>query len=99
MVTAEEVVNPNALVISSYLNGERRQNSSTSEMIFSCSDLVSYISQHLTLEPGDIILTGTPEGVIHGYPKEKQVWIKDGDEVTVEIEKLGRLTNRFRQEI
>jgi 2-keto-4-pentenoate hydratase/2-oxohepta-3-ene-1,7-dioic acid hydratase in catechol pathway len=53
----------------------------------------------MTLYPGDLILTGTPEGVILGYPKEQQVWLKDGDEVTVEIDKLGRLTNRMKLEV
>lgn len=99
LVTADEVGNPNALGIRTYVNGEIRQNSNTADMIFHCDELVSYISQHMTLYPGDLILTGTPEGVILGYPKEQQVWLKDGDEVTVEIDKLGRLTNRMKQEI
>jgi 2-keto-4-pentenoate hydratase/2-oxohepta-3-ene-1,7-dioic acid hydratase in catechol pathway len=98
LVTADEVGNPNALNIRTYVNGEVRQNSNTSDMIFHCDEIVSYISQYMTLEPGDIILTGTPEGVIFGYPEDKQEWLKDGDEVTIEIEKLGRLTNRFIQE-
>lgn len=95
LVTADEVGNPNDLQITTELNGEIRQNSNTADMIFHCDEIVSYISQHMTLEPGDIIMTGTPEGVIMGYPEEKQVWLKPGDEVTIEIEKLGRLTNRF----
>ncbi|MHB1684495.1 MAG: fumarylacetoacetate hydrolase family protein [Bacilli bacterium] len=99
LVTANEVGDPNALQITCHVNGEVRQNSNTSDMIFPCSEIVSYVSEHMTLYPGDIILTGTPEGVVFGYPPEKQVWLKDGDEVTIEIEKLGRLTNRFRQEI
>jgi 2-keto-4-pentenoate hydratase/2-oxohepta-3-ene-1,7-dioic acid hydratase in catechol pathway len=60
-------------------------------MVFSCAQLVSYISKLMTMEPGDIIFTGTPEGVIAGYPKEKQVWLKPGDKITVAIEKLGEL--------
>jgi len=95
LVTADEVGNPNDLVIKSIVNGDVRQNSNTSDMIFKCDEIVSYISQHMTLEPGDVILTGTPEGVVMGYPPEKQVYLKPGDEVTIEIEKLGRLTNRF----
>ncbi|SDD62947.1 2-keto-4-pentenoate hydratase/2-oxohepta-3-ene-1,7-dioic acid hydratase (catechol pathway) [Paenibacillus sp. UNCCL117] len=95
LVTADEVGNPNDLSIRSIVNGELRQNSNTSDMIFYCDEIVSYISQHMTLLPGDIILTGTPEGVVLGYPEEKQVWLKDGDTVTVEIEKLGSLTNRM----
>jgi 2-keto-4-pentenoate hydratase/2-oxohepta-3-ene-1,7-dioic acid hydratase in catechol pathway len=99
LVTSDEVGNPNDLGIRTHVNGEIRQNSNTSDMIFHCDEIVSYVSQHMTLAPGDMILTGTPEGVIIGYPKEKQVWLKDGDEVTVEIDKLGRLTNRLRQEV
>lgn len=98
LVTADEVGNPNDLGIRAYLNGEIRQDSNTADMIFHCDEIVSYISQHMTLEPGDVILTGTPSGVIMGYPKEQQVWLKDGDEVTIEIDKLGRLTNRMQQE-
>ncbi|MNH40664.1 Ureidoglycolate lyase [compost metagenome] len=62
-------------------------------MIFHCDEIISYISQHMTLAPGDIILTGTPEGVMLGYPPEHRVFLKAGDVVTVEIEKLGKLTN------
>lgn len=99
LVTSEEVGNPNSLAISTVVNGELRQNSNTEDMVFFCDELVSYISDHMTLEPGDIILTGTPEGVIFGYPKEKQVWLKDGDVVTIEIEKLGSITNTMKQEV
>jgi hypothetical protein len=53
--------------------------------------LIAYISKHFTLKPGDIIFTGTPEGVIAGYPREKQVWLKAGDRLTSTIEKLGEL--------
>jgi 2-keto-4-pentenoate hydratase/2-oxohepta-3-ene-1,7-dioic acid hydratase in catechol pathway len=60
-------------------------------MIFSVAEIISYISHHFTLEPGDLILTGTPEGVILGM--DNKVWLKPGDQVTVEVEKLGRLTN------
>lgn len=95
LVTADEVGDPNNLQIKAIVNGEVRQNSNTSDMIFKCDEIVSYISQHMTLVPGDIILTGTPEGVVMGYPKEKQVYLQDGDVVTIEIEKLGSLTNRM----
>ncbi|TBL75113.1 fumarylacetoacetate hydrolase family protein [Paenibacillus thalictri] len=95
LVTADEVGNPNDLGIRCIVNGEVRQNSNTSDMIFHCDEIVSYISQHMTLVPGDIILTGTPEGVVLGYPEDKQVYLKDGDVVTIEIDKLGSLTNRF----
>ncbi|MCF6092422.1 fumarylacetoacetate hydrolase family protein [Microaerobacter geothermalis] len=97
LISADEVGNPNDLKITSTVNGEIRQHSNTSDMIFYCDEIISYISQHMTLQPGDVILTGTPEGVIVGYPEEKRVWLKDGDVVTVEIEKLGRLTNTIRK--
>jgi 2-keto-4-pentenoate hydratase/2-oxohepta-3-ene-1,7-dioic acid hydratase in catechol pathway len=95
LVTADEVGNPNDLTIKSTVNGEVRQQSNTSDMVFSCAEIVSYISQHMTLEPGDLILTGTPEGVVLGYPEEKRIYLKPGDVVTIEVEKLGVLTNRM----
>lgn len=98
LVTADEVGDPNALAITCTVNGEVRQSSNTSDMIFPCDEIISYISQHMTLEPGDIILTGTPEGVVLGYPPEQQMYLKPGDLVTVEIEKLGALTNRMVDE-
>ena len=91
LVTADQVPNPNNLKIECFVNGEVRQSSNTNDMIFNCAQLVSYTSKLMTLEPGDIIFTGTPEGVIIGYPKEKRVWLKPGDEVTTTIEKLGEL--------
>lgn len=68
LVTADEVGDPNRLAIQSIVNGEIRQDSNTSDMIFACDEIVSYISRHMTLEPGDVILTGTPEGVVLGLP-------------------------------
>ncbi|MFD2368701.1 fumarylacetoacetate hydrolase family protein [Brevibacillus sp. GCM10020057] len=97
LVSADEAGNPDQLQIRTWVNGEVRQNSNTSDMIFSCPEIISYISRHMTLQPGDVILTGTPEGVITGLPVEQQVWLKDGDVVTVEIENLGQLTNTFRK--
>ncbi|RUT28961.1 FAA hydrolase family protein [Paenibacillus zeisoli] len=99
LVTADEVGDPNNLDIRCKVNGEVRQNSNTSDMIFGVSEIVSYISQHMTLVPGDIILTGTPEGVVLGYPPEQQVYLKNGDLVTIEIEKLGSLSNRMVDEV
>ena len=96
LVTADEVGDPNALRIRGWLNGELRQDSSTRDMVFSVEDIVSYISRHMTLDPGDLILTGTPEGVIFG--DDPAVWLKAGDEVGVEVEGLGRLTNVMRAE-
>jgi 2-keto-4-pentenoate hydratase/2-oxohepta-3-ene-1,7-dioic acid hydratase in catechol pathway len=91
LVTADEVINPQTLDIRCWVNGALRQNSNTADMIFSVAYLVSYISQYMTLEPGDVISTGTPEGVILGMKEKK--WLMPGDEVTIEIEGLGRLTN------
>jgi 2-keto-4-pentenoate hydratase/2-oxohepta-3-ene-1,7-dioic acid hydratase in catechol pathway len=91
LVTADEVPNPQALDIRCWVNGSLRQNSSTADMVFSVAYLVSYLSQYMTLEAGDVIATGTPEGVAFGM-KDKQ-WLKPGDEVTVEVAGLGRLTN------
>ncbi|MGM0876675.1 MAG: fumarylacetoacetate hydrolase family protein [Bacillota bacterium] len=99
LVTSDEVGDPNQLEIKTFVNGEVRQNSNTSDMIFKCSEIISYISEHMTLSPGDIIFTGTPEGVVLGYPESERVYLKEGDEVTIEIEKLGMLTNTFKQEV
>jgi 2-keto-4-pentenoate hydratase/2-oxohepta-3-ene-1,7-dioic acid hydratase in catechol pathway len=93
-VSADRVGDPNNLRIETWVNGEQRQSSNTSFMIFNPQKLIAYISRMWTLEPGDIIWSGTPEGVILGYPKEKQVWLKAGDEIVSTIEKLGTL--RFR---
>ncbi|NOV00965.1 fumarylacetoacetate hydrolase family protein [Paenibacillus planticolens] len=98
LVTADEVGDPNQLDIKCTVNGEIRQHSHTSDMVFYCDEIVSYISQHMTLSPGDIILTGTPEGVVLGKPVDQRVYLKDGDVVTIEIEKLGALTNRMVDE-
>ena len=75
------------------VNGEVKQSANTRDMIFDCATLVSYLSQHMTLKPGDIIFSGTPEGVILGYPEEQRVWLKSGDEVQVSIENIGTLIN------
>ncbi|MFD1887908.1 fumarylacetoacetate hydrolase family protein [Paenibacillus wenxiniae] len=96
LVTADEVGNPNELGIRAYVNEQNVQDSNTSDMIFHCDEIVHYVSQYMTLLPGDIILTGTPEGVILGKPENERVWLKDGDQVTIEIDRLGRLTNTFK---
>lgn len=92
IVTADEVGDPDKLSISCSVNGEQKQSSNTADMIFSCKSIISYISQHMTLVPGDIILTGTPEGVVVGKPKDQRVYLRDGDVVAVQIEKLGELS-------
>lgn len=91
LVSADEIPNPNDLKLETRVNGELRQSSNTKDMIFNCAELISYISCHMTLKPGDIIFTGTPEGVILGYPEDKQIWLQAGDEVVVSIETLGEL--------
>ncbi|MFK3936909.1 fumarylacetoacetate hydrolase family protein [Alkalihalobacillus sp. NPDC078783] len=95
LVTADEIDDPQDLTLETRVNGEQRQHSHTSDMIFSCKEIISYISRHFTLKPGDLILTGTPEGVVLGLPKEKRVYLKTGDTVSVSIEKIGTLTNTF----
>lgn len=96
IVTKEEIPNPNNLKIKTKLNGNVVQDSNTSDMIFSVPELISYISKHMTLKPGDLIITGTPEGVIIGKPIEERSYLTQSDEVTLEIENLGRLTTRFK---
>jgi 2-keto-4-pentenoate hydratase/2-oxohepta-3-ene-1,7-dioic acid hydratase in catechol pathway len=90
LVTADQV-SPDNLKIECRVNGETRQSSNTSDFIFNTSKVISYISRYITLKPGDIIFTGTPEGVILGHPKEKQVWLKPGDKIACSVEKLGEL--------
>jgi 2-keto-4-pentenoate hydratase/2-oxohepta-3-ene-1,7-dioic acid hydratase in catechol pathway len=91
LVTADQVGDPGALRIECRVNGQVRQSSSTADMVFDCRKVVAYISRYFTLKPGDIIFTGTPEGVIAGYPKDKQVWLKAGDRIACSVEKLGEL--------
>src|SRR5215472_8058780 len=90
MVTADQI-NPDNLKLECRVNGETRQSSSTSDFIFNSPQMISYISRHNTLRPGDIIFTGTPEGVILGKPKDQQVWLKAGDKIACSLEKLGEL--------
>jgi 2-keto-4-pentenoate hydratase/2-oxohepta-3-ene-1,7-dioic acid hydratase in catechol pathway len=90
LVSADQV-NPDRLNIECRVNGEIRQSSNTEDFIFTSAQIVSYISRHMTLKPGDIIFTGTPEGVILGHPKDKQVWLKAGDRIACSVEKLGEL--------
>src|SRR5262252_6203104 len=90
MVTAEQI-DPDNLKLECRVNGETRQSSNTSDMIANTRHMISYISRHITLRPGDIIFTGTPEGVIQGKPKDQQVWLKAGDKIACSLEKLGEL--------
>jgi 2-keto-4-pentenoate hydratase/2-oxohepta-3-ene-1,7-dioic acid hydratase in catechol pathway len=91
LVTADEIPDPQALSIQCLVNGDLMQDASTSEMVFGVAALVSFCSQAFTLEPGDVIATGTPAGV--GWFREPRVVLKDGDVVEVRIEKVGSLVN------
>lgn len=90
LVTPDEAAAPDDLGISLTLNGETMQGSSTSDLIFPVPDLVSRLSEWMTLEPGDIVSTGTPSGV--GLARKPRVWLQDGDVVEVSSPTLGRLT-------
>ncbi|MGM0378555.1 MAG: fumarylacetoacetate hydrolase family protein [Bacillota bacterium] len=91
IITKDEVDDPHNLDISLKINGEIRQSSNTSQMFYKISDLISLLSKHLTLKPGDIIATGTPSGVGMGFNPPK--YLKAGDRVTCIIEKIGILEN------
>ncbi len=94
IVTANEIGDPHSLVIRQKLNNTVMQESRTSEMIFKTAEIISFVSSAMTLFPGDIIATGTPEGV--GVYRNPPVFLKDGDVVTVEIERIGSLRNRVK---
>ncbi|MGZ8618866.1 MAG: fumarylacetoacetate hydrolase family protein, partial [Actinomycetota bacterium] len=96
LVTADELPDPQALAIGLRLNGRELQSSSTAQMVFGVAELVASISRTMTLEPGDLIATGTPPGV--GFARTPPVWLADGDVVEVEIEGIGTLTNPVRME-
>jgi 2-keto-4-pentenoate hydratase/2-oxohepta-3-ene-1,7-dioic acid hydratase in catechol pathway len=91
-VTSDLVGDPNNLRLETRVNGEQRQDWNTNDMIFNCRQLISFASKVMTLKPGDIFFTGTPQGVIFGQqPKDKRVWLKPGDKVACSVEKLGEL--------
>ena len=91
LVTREEITDPNALRLRTLLNGQPMQDSNTSDMIFDVPSLIEFLSGSTTLVPGTVILTGTPSGV--GMAQKPPRWLSAGDNVTVEIEKIGALTN------
>jgi 2-keto-4-pentenoate hydratase/2-oxohepta-3-ene-1,7-dioic acid hydratase in catechol pathway len=91
IVTADEIADPQDLGIRTRLNGETVQDSSTKQMIFGVAELVSYLSRYLTLEPGDVIATGTPPGV--GFARTPPLWLKAGDVVEIEVDGIGVLSN------
>jgi 2-keto-4-pentenoate hydratase/2-oxohepta-3-ene-1,7-dioic acid hydratase in catechol pathway len=91
LVTSDEIVDPQNLRIRCKINGQVLQDSTTADMVFSVRELIAYISHGTTLYPGDLITTGTPQGV--GVARKPQVFLKDGDEVVVEIDGIGSLSN------
>lgn len=91
IVTSDEVPDPQALGIRCRVNGTLLQDSSTAEMIFGCAEIVSYLSRVMTLEPGDVIATGTPVGV--GFARRPPVFLVDGDTVEIEVDGIGTLSN------
>lgn len=95
LVTTDEIPDPGVLDIACHVNGERRQASNTSDLIFPVAAIVAHCARAFRLEPGDVILTGTPSGV--GVFRDPPTFLRDGDEVAVEIERIGRLVNPCRE--
>jgi 2-keto-4-pentenoate hydratase/2-oxohepta-3-ene-1,7-dioic acid hydratase in catechol pathway len=96
MVTHDEVGEPGNLAIRLTVNGEEKQRSNTSELIFGVGEILEYLSSGMTLEPGDIVFTGTPAGV--GASRKPPEWLKAGDVVRIEVDKLGVLENTVAEE-
>jgi 2-keto-4-pentenoate hydratase/2-oxohepta-3-ene-1,7-dioic acid hydratase in catechol pathway len=91
LTTADEIIDPQALNLQTWVNGELRQESSTALMIFSCAQLIAHLSTAFTLEPGDMIFTGTPAGI--GHAMKPPAYLKVGDRVRVAVEGLGEIEN------
>ena len=91
IVTSDEVVDPHQLSIKTWIDDELRQDGNTQQMIFNCYEMVAYLSQAMTLEPGDVITTGTPSGV--GVKMKPRGYMKPGQTVRIEIEAIGTLSN------
>jgi 2-keto-4-pentenoate hydratase/2-oxohepta-3-ene-1,7-dioic acid hydratase in catechol pathway len=96
LVPREEIADPQQLGIRCIVNGEALQDSSTAQMIFSVAEIIAYVTRVITLEPGDLIATGTPAGV--GVFRDPKVLLKAGDEVSIEIDGVGTLTNPVEKE-
>ena len=92
LVPRSEVADPQILGVRAILNGKTMQDSNTSNMVFGVAEIVSFVSQGITLEPGDLIITGTPAGV--GAFRDPQVWLQPGDEITIEIHGVASVSNR-----
>ena len=95
IVTRDEIPDPHVLRVRTILNGKEMQNSNTRNLIFNVNKIIAYASQGTTLEPGDLIPTGTPFGV--GFSRKPPVFLKDGDECVCEVEKVGSIRNRVRR--
>lgn len=93
LVTTDEIPDPQRLAVRGWLNGELRQDSNTADMVFSVAQIIAFVSRFMTLEPGDVICTGTPEGVVMGMAEKR--WLQPGDEFVAEIEGVGRLSTRL----
>jgi 2-keto-4-pentenoate hydratase/2-oxohepta-3-ene-1,7-dioic acid hydratase in catechol pathway len=89
MVTRDEIPDPGALTLTTRLNGQQVQHSGTDKLIYSCQQIISFCSDFTTLHPGDVIATGTPEGV--GHSRKPPLWMKPGDVLEVEISSIGTL--------
>ena len=96
IVTGDEIEDPHGLRLRTWVNGDLRQDASTDDMIFSCWEQIEYLSTVFTLEPGDVISTGTPAGV--GTSFDPPRWLVEGDVVRIEIERIGTLENRVAAE-
>ena len=97
LVTADEISDPHNLSIKTWVDGELRQNANTREMLFNCFEQIAYLSQAMTLEPGDVITTGTPSGV--GVKMKPRGYLKPGQTVTIEVEAIGTLENPVVTEV
>ena len=91
IVTADEITDPSTLHVGTYVNGDQRQHGATENWLFDVPALIEFVTRTITLEPGDVMTTGTPSGV--AAFREPPPWLAPGDEVTVEVEEIGRLTN------
>ena len=96
MVTTDEIPDPTRLTLMTRLNGTEMQRSGTDLLIYSIPHIIAFCSDFTTLVPGDVIATGTPEGV--GHRRDPQLWMKPGDVLEVEITGIGTLRSRIRDE-
>jgi 2-keto-4-pentenoate hydratase/2-oxohepta-3-ene-1,7-dioic acid hydratase in catechol pathway len=91
IVTKDEITDPHNLTLKTWVDGELRQSSNTQHLVFNCYEMIAYLSLAMTLEPGDVISTGTPSGV--GVSMKPRGYMKAGQKVKIEIEKIGTLSN------